>query len=226
MKLKMMVVTGLICSGILAGTASSVMADGAPQNVITGSEDGKGATSHGHINLTAGDGEGEDGSTEPTKPTIPPGETGNKGDLTLDNVAPLLFDTHKLEGKEQVYTSIVTDSNIQVTDKRGEEAGWHVQVTQTPFTDVVDNTKVLKGAKLVLPVGILEDTGNVSLSPETYSVEVNDEAATLMNATKGSGAGTWTSVFNKDQIKLTIPAGNKTGEYMSTVTWALMNAPK
>lgn len=226
MKLKMMIITGLMCSGILAGAASSVMAEETipPQNVITGSEDGKGGTSHGYINLTPGD--EDNGITEPTKPTVPPGGTGNEGILTLDNVAPLLFDTHKLEGKEQVYTSVVTDSNIQVTDKRGEEAGWHVQVTQTPFVDKIDATKVLKGAKLILPVGTLEDIGNVSLAPNVREVEVNTEASILMNAVEGSGAGTWTNVFDKDEIKLTIPAGNKTGEYMSTVTWSLMDAPE
>lgn len=225
MKLKMMVVTGLMCSGILTGAASSVMADETvpPQNIVTGSEDGKGGTSRGYIKLTPGD--EDEGETPPTKPTVPPGGTGNKGVLTLDNVAPLLFNSHKLEGKEQVYTSVVVDSNIQVTDKRGEEAGWHVQVTQTPFVDMVDATKVLKGAKLILPVGTLEETGNVSLAPEVRGVEVNAVASVLMNAAKGSGAGTWTNIFDKDEIKLTVPAGNKTGEYMSTVTWALVDAP-
>ncbi|MEG0781566.1 WxL domain-containing protein, partial [Carnobacterium sp.] len=38
--------------------------------------------------------------------------------------------------------------------------------------------------------------------------------------------GTWTNFFDKDEIKLTVPAGNKKGEYMSTVTWTLMDAPK
>ncbi len=231
MKIKMMMVTGLICGGALLGTATSVFAEEGsepgktPQEEVTGSEDGKGGTSHGYINLTPGDDEDEE-PTEPILPTDPPGGTGNEGILTLDNVAPLLFDIHKLEGKEQVYTSVVDNSNIQVTDKRGDEAGWNVQVSQTEFIDVTDKKKVLKGAKLVLPVGKLSTAGtNVSLEPIANSVEVNDKPAVLMNAKKDTGAGTWTDVFNKDEIELTVPAGNKTGEYMSTVTWALMDAP-
>lgn len=219
MKLKMMIVTGLIGSIVLAGSASA-----AEKDEVKGSVDGKGGESHGYIKLTPGDSEG--GVTDPTEPTDPPGGTGNEGDLTLDNIAPLLFDTHKLEGKEQVYTSVVTNSNIQVTDKRGEEAGWNVQVSQTAFVDKVDATKILKGTKLILPVGRLKDLGNVSLAPELRSVEVNTNPAILMNAVKGSGAGTWTNIFNKDDIKLTVPAGNKKGEYMSTVTWTLMDAPE
>ena len=221
MKLKTMTMLGLMGSGMLLG-ASTVLA--APQDVVTGSEDGKGGTSHGYINLTPGD--SDTGKTDPTDPTDPSGETGNEGILTIDHVVPLLFSSHKLEGKEQIYTSVVDRPNVQVTDKRGEEAGWNVQVSQTAFVDQTDATKTLKGAKLVLPVGTLKDVGNVSLAPELYAVEVNDAPATFMNAKTGSGAGTWTNFFDKDEIKLTVPAGNKKGEYMSTVTWTLMDAPK
>ena len=218
MKLKTMTLLGLFGSSMLVGVSTVVAA---PQDVVTGSEDGKGGTSHGYINLTPGD--SDTGKTDPTDPS---GETGNEGILTIDHVVPLLFSSHKLEGKEQIYTSVVDRPNVQVTDKRGEEAGWNVQVSQTAFVDQKDATKTLKGAKLVLPVGTLKDVGNVSLAPELYAVEVNDAPATFMNAKTGSGAGTWTNFFDKDEIKLTVPAGNKKGEYMSTVAWTLMDAPK
>ncbi|WP_257963779.1 WxL domain-containing protein, partial [Carnobacterium maltaromaticum] len=123
MKLKAMTVVGLIGSSMLVGTSTSTAA---PQDVVTGSEDGKGGTSHGYINLTPGD--SDTGKTDPTDPS---GETGNEGILTIDHVVPLLFSSHKLEGKEQIYTSVVENPNVQVTDKRGEEAGWNVQVSQT-----------------------------------------------------------------------------------------------
>lgn len=219
MKLKSIIVVGLFGSMMLVGSVSA-----APQDEVTGNENGKVGTSHGYVNLTPGD--TDKGATKPTQPTIPSGETKNEGILTIDNVAPLLFDTHKLEGKEQVYTSIVDNSNIQVTDKRGEEAGWNVQVSQTAFVDKEDATKILKGTKLILPLGTFQELGNVSLAPELRSVEVNENPAILMNAAKGSGAGTWTNIFNKDEVKLMVPAGNKAGEYMSTVTWILMDAPE
>lgn len=222
MKLKTMTMIGLIGGSMFFGAS---VTNAAPQDEVTGSEDGKGGTSHGYINLTPGD--TDTGKTDPIEPTNPPGGTGNEGVLTLDNVAPLLFSTHKLDGKEQVYTSVVENSNIQVTDKRGEEAGWNVQVSQTAFKDTTDATKILKGAKLILPAGVVKaDEGNVSLAPTVRSVEVNSDLAVLMNAATGSGAGTWRTVFDKDEVKLTVPAGNKKGEYMSTVTWTLMDAPE
>lgn len=222
MKVKTMTILGLIGSGMLIGATS---ASAAIEDEIIGSSDGKGGTSHGYINLTPGK---DDGVTNPVEPTVPPGGTVNKGVLTLDNIAPLLFSTHKLDGKKQVYTSVVENSNIQVSDKRGEEAGWHVQVSQTPFIDKVDNTKVLKGTTLVLPAGVVKaaDSDNVSLAPTVSSVEVNADLATLMSSAKGTGAGTWLTVFDKNEVKLTVAAGNKKGEYMSIVTWALMDAPK
>lgn len=222
MKLKTVTMIGLIGGSMFVGAS---VTNAAPQDEVTGSEDGKGGTSHGYINLTPGD--TDTGKTDPIEPTNPPGGTGNEGVLTLDNVAPLLFSTHKLDGKEQVYTSVVENSNIQVTDKRGEEAGWNVQVSQTAFKDTTDATKILKGAKLILPAGVVKaDEGNVSLAPTVRSVEVNSDLAVLMNAATGSGAGTWRTVFDKDEVKLTVPAGNKKGEYMSTVTWTLMDAPE
>ncbi|CAD5901674.1 LPXTG-motif cell wall anchor domain protein [Carnobacterium maltaromaticum] len=223
MKLKTMTMLGLMGTGMLVGTSIANAAE--PQDEVKGSADGKGGTSHGYINLVPGD--TDTGKTDPEEPTVPPGGTGNEGILTLDNIAPLLFSTHKLDGKEQTYTSVVENSNIQVTDKRGEEEGWHVQVSQTPFVDKVDKTKVLKGTRLTLPAGVVKsDVGNVSLAPTVSSVEVNGDLATLMSAAKGSGAGTWRTVFNKDEVKLTVAAGNKKGEYMSTVTWTLSDAPK
>lgn len=220
--LKRRIVVGLISASFLF---SSTLVSAAPEDTIIGSENGKGGTSHGYIKLTPGDNVVD--PTKPIKPTNPPGGTGNVGTLTVDNVAPLLFDAHKLEGKERVYTSVVKDSNVQVTDNRGEETGWNLQVSQTPFTDIVDSTKKLKGAKLELPIGVIETAGtNVSLSPTVLAVEVNETPSVLMNALAGSGAGTWTSVFNQDEIKLTVPAGNRNGEYRSTVTWSLLDAPK
>lgn len=223
MKLNKIIAGALISGGILFGMGNSVLA--ATQDEIKGSEDGKSGTSHGYIKLTPGD--TSTGPTEPTKPTVPPGGTGNVGSLTIDNIAPLLFDTHQLEGKEQVYTSTVVDANVQVTDKRGEEEGWTLQISQTPFIDVEDDTKVLKGTKLTLPLGVLETVGvNVSKAPVVNAVEVNEAPSILMSAAAGSGAGTWVNTFDKDEIKLTVPAGNKNGEYMSTVTWSLTDAPK
>lgn len=223
MNSKKLIITGLISTSFLFSAGTIGFA--APEDTIKGSVDGKGGTSHGYIKLTPGD--IAEGPTTPIKPTVPPGGTGNTGSLTIDNVAPLLFDKHKLEGKEKVYTSVVADSNVQVTDKRGEEAGWNLQVSQTAFKDSTDATKILKGAKLILPVGAIETAGtNVSLSPIVSEVELNETPTVLMHALAGSGAGTWTSVFNKDEIKLTVPAGNKNGEYLSTITWTLIDAPK
>ncbi|MCC4313414.1 LPXTG cell wall anchor domain-containing protein, partial [Carnobacterium maltaromaticum] len=60
MKLKTMTMLGLIGSGMLLGASTSTAA---PQDVVTGSEDGKGGTSHGYINLTPGD--SDTGKTDP-----------------------------------------------------------------------------------------------------------------------------------------------------------------
>ncbi|WP_317913454.1 WxL domain-containing protein [Carnobacterium maltaromaticum] len=217
MKLKTLFLTSLLCGSVITGIASPALA-------IEGSADGKGAKSTAEIELIPGD---TDVVTPPTNPTTPPGDIGNKGPLTIDYVTPLLFKTQKLDGKEQVYVSTVDDANVQVTDKRGEEAGWTLRVSKTPFTDTTDATKVLKGAKLILPVGTLTQAlTSVSVAPLLNSLEIKEDPATLMVAKTGAGAGTWTNVFKKEEVTLTVPAGNKVGEYVSTITWSLLDAPE
>lgn len=47
-----------------------------------------------------------------------------------------------------------------------------------------------------------------------------------MAANKNNGLGTWMDKFNASEVKLTVPAGNLAGEYVSTLTWSLLDAPK
>ncbi|CAD5898794.1 conserved exported hypothetical protein [Carnobacterium maltaromaticum] len=237
------IIAGLLLTTVALTSIGTVSA--VDPNEVTGTPDGKGGKSHGYVKLEAGDGEGEEGGggvTEPAKPTDPSGETGNEGVLTIDHVAILNFGSQKLSGKKVVYSNIVgavNSPNVQVTDKRGTEEGWRVMVSQTPFVDVTPNKggKEL-AAQLTLPAGTIEsvDASNVSLPPVSSEVvEVNASPSLLMKAspgvetpgvpTKGQGAGTWINSLPEAEIKLAIPAGNTVGEYISTMTWSLMDAP-
>lgn len=234
-------IAGLMLATVALTSLGTVSA--APNNTVTGTEDGKGATSHGYVKLLKGDDESEEeggGETPPAKPTDPDGGTGNKGVLTIDNVAVLNFGIQKLSGSRVVYTNLVsetnpTDPNVQVTDKRGTEEGWRVMVSQTPFTDITEGgTGKVLAAQLTLPAGTIEpvDATNVSQPPVSSEIlELNTSPALLMKASmadgaaQGQGAGSWTNTLPADEIKLTIPAGNTVGEYISTMTWSLMDAP-
>lgn len=198
------------------------------QNEVIGTDGGKGAVSHGYVKLTPGD--QETGPTAPIEPSIPGGATGNEGPLTIDNASPLLFGENKIEGGKMVFTTTTQNPNVQVTDKRGEGQGWNLQVKTADFIDQVDAKKILKGAELSLPVGTATPAaGNISVAPTVNAVvlsSTNAKAQTIMAAAKNNGLGTWVDKFDASQVKLTVPAGNLVGEYVSTLTWSLLDAPK
>ncbi|WP_207696039.1 hypothetical protein DOK67_0000597 [Enterococcus sp. DIV0212c] len=170
--------------------------------------------------------------TDPIDPEDPenPGEggTGQIGNLTIDMITNLDFGTFKLTSKETTVTpnkDKTKNPMTQVTDKRGTGAGWTLDVAMSEFKS--KDKKTLKGAKLTIPKGELK-TNNVdkAFAPENFEVSVNDEAQTIMTAAKDKGLGTWANSYSKEETKLTIPAGNFAGEYGSTLTWTLSNAPK
>ncbi|MGM0838270.1 MAG: WxL domain-containing protein [Bacillota bacterium] len=229
MSIKKALIKGLVPSAALMLFATSTFAAIDP-TTVTGSENGLGATSHGHITITPGD--ETTGPTDPIFPSEPGGETGNEGSLTIDNVSPLEFDSHQLASGVVEYTTTTTNPNVQVTDKRGTGVGWTLQVATSPFTDQTDETKILKGAMITLPIGTAEtNPGNVSPAPELREVQLGTDsgtssAQTLMRADVDTGLGTWVDKFDPSSVKISVPSGNLAGDYVSTLTWSLVDAPQ
>ena len=164
---------------------------------VVGSEDGKGATSVAHVKLNPAT-----GPPDPIEPSEPGGETGNEGPLTIDNVTPLGFGEHELNGGKVEYTTTSTSPNVQVTDNRGEGQGWTLQVTSTSFQDVNGNKKILKGAVVSLPKGTIKTTaGNVSGEPTPKAVALDIDSPIIqiiMPAEQHKGMGTWVDSFAQD----------------------------
>jgi len=117
MKIKKVLIEGIALSAAFLIFVTPTFASKIDPSKVTGSSDGKGATSYGHIKVTPGD--ETTGPTDPIEPSEPGGETGNKGSLTIDNVSPLEFDTHQLSGGAVEYTTTTQNPNVQVTDIRG-----------------------------------------------------------------------------------------------------------
>lgn len=177
--------------------------------------------------LEAGD---PDTVTPPIEPTVPGGETGNTGVLTIDNLTPFSFDKHKVSGGTEIYSMTATSANIQVTDKRGTGAGWQLKVTASEFKDKTEATKVLKGAQIKIPKGTTKSTeSNTSAAPLTNAVTLDAvpaaTAAVLFQAEKNQGMGSWVDILDPTEVKLVVPGGNFTGEYTSTLTWVLGDTP-
>ncbi|MGG5357545.1 MULTISPECIES: WxL domain-containing protein [unclassified Enterococcus] len=155
------------------------------------------------------------------------GGTGENGELRIDYV-PTAFDfgETEIEWKERSINAVGTnDQWVQVADERTNATGWKLQAAATDF---IANDDRLTGAYLTIPAGDLYNRRTTStLNPAGLSSQ-GDVALSTSPTTIFSGAGEnskdeSTYVWQQDQVKLTIPAGQgKVGRnYQATITWTL-----
>ncbi|MCO6018971.1 hypothetical protein CKN86_02925 [Carnobacterium divergens] len=161
---------------------------------------------------------------------LPP--TGNKGPLSLDTVSSFNFQTKKLgaESKALLEATPVlgTKLGLQVTDERGEDLGWNLKVSATPFK-TEDDTLELKGAVMTIPEGALTTKEGVDplLTPTAFKVALSPTPTSIMKASTTQGRSTWVNSFEAkgEKVTLAVPSGNKVATYSSTITWSLEDAP-
>ncbi|WP_163654571.1 WxL domain-containing protein [Listeria sp. PSOL-1] len=161
------------------------------------------------------------------------------GALTLDHISKLSFGNQKTSGSSQVYYATLDEKDgksvpnfVQVTDKRGSNAGWHLTVTQD--AQFANGTNVLTGAVLKLDKGILisEDDGLAPTINQAISLTPG-VASDVINAKSEQGTGIWVGSFGSDNatgekaISLTVPGKTKKvkGEYSASLTWNLTDSP-
>lgn len=172
--------------------------------------------------------------TDPENPNPDPGNpgTGNKGPLTIDYVSSIEFGKQEIKEKEAIYNAKTEHPYVQVTDRRGTGAGWTLKASIDEFNNE-DQTKVLKGAELLLKNGDVKSTsGNVSEKPQGYDVALNKDLKVIMQAEADQGMGTWIDVFsgtkdNNENVQLKVPAGSAKADqtYSSIIHWELTDAP-
>lgn len=181
---------------------------------------------------------------KPITPTDPGHENPSAGPLSIDYVSNIKFGEQKTTGTDATYYASldkVTDSTgkevevpdfVQVTDKRGSNAGWHLSVTED--TQFKNGNDTLDGALITMKNGTLS-TPNDGDAP-TASTEINlvpGTASDVIDATVNKGTGTWLDRFGKDNpaakqsISMFVPGKTKKvqGEYKTTLTWTLTDSP-
>ncbi|ELB61621.1 hypothetical protein OKS_03414 [Enterococcus faecium EnGen0047] len=216
---KTILATLLISTTILAGTVA-VHADD-----LSGKSTAK-------IGLTKQDPDNPVGPIDPIDPDDnPPSNdpTGNTGDLRIDYISNIDFGTQTISGKTETYIAekpaSLTES--QVSDLRGTDAGWHLQVNyDTEKPGFTSEDKTLSGAELTLPSGTAKSVAdNKATPPATSEVVVNDAAQNIMTAAANTGLGTWADEMDTANVSLKVPSGNLVGDYTATLVWTLSDAP-
>ena len=167
------------------------------------------------------DQDGEDNSNEPT---------GNTGALRIDYISNIDFGTQKISSDTKRYFAVSPANYVesQVSDLRGNGAGWNLQVSydsENPGFFNADGTE-LAGAELSLPAGTAKSVAdNQSQPAETFAVKVNKEAQNIMTAAVKAGLGTWEDQMKATSVSLKVPSGNLAGSYSATLVWTLTDAP-
>lgn len=153
--------------------------------------------------------------------------TGESGTLRIDYV-PTAFDfgETEIEWKERTLNAVGTnDQWIQVADERANATGWKLQAEATEFSA---NDDRLNGAYLTIPAGDLYNRRTTStLNPAGLTsqgdVSLNSSPTTIFSGDGENSKDESTYVWQQDQVKLSIPAGQgKAGRiYQAVVTWTL-----
>jgi len=176
----------------------------------------------------------EEGTNGSTEAGIPGNEQTNdvtaniiNGDLLLDPVTVDSFGDIPLTTDASVNYASIT-SPLTVTDNRGTQEGWTLNVSATPFASA-DHT---------LPAGslTLEGVESVTATSTTPGIApsntlsattvIDDGSVVVAEALNGEGAGVFEIAFPQDALALTVDSSTaKIGNYNSTVTWTLASTP-
>lgn len=186
---------------------------------------------------------------EPVNPVDPvdpekPIDPGTAGPLSIDYASSLYFGEQKISTVDKVYTAdaqplsdATTRPNyVQVTDKRGGENGWTLQVKQDgQFVTADDNELV--GASITFANGEAV-TGSASAIPSILTAgfslvpDGTGAAQVVMSAKAGEGAGTHLYRAGDDATKassISLSVPGKTIKYQDTyttsLTWTLTDVP-
>ncbi|WP_291293521.1 WxL domain-containing protein [Enterococcus sp.] len=202
----------------------------------------------------------------PVDPTDPEGPTpGTNGPLSIDYASSLDFGVNKISNRNETYyaraqtylnddgtvATLKTANYVQVTDNRGNNAGWRLTVKQNgQFKNEHTLHQELTGSVISLTnptvksnaVGVTEPTPT-----QTITLDANGSESVVMTAAVGSGAGTWvdawgsvetvTELDSNDQevesaitkaIALTVPGSTPKDavSYKTTLTWTLADTPE
>lgn len=187
------------------------------------------------------------GPEDPTTPDKKP-EQGTAGPLSIDYASSLDFDIQKITSTDQFYkakpqkfsnrTKPEGPNYVQVTDGRGSDAGWTLQVKQnSQFKSTKD--KVLTGAEIRFKNGQV-NTASASPKPSivrpSFELKFNEDgtgvAQNIMSAKTDEGSGTYVLAFGdddsaKNSIELFVPGSTTkyADKYTTSITWTLTDVP-
>lgn len=196
----------------------------------------------------------------PVDPTDPSGpKPGTDGPLSIDYASSLDFGVNKITNKDEVYyaraqkyagTKPATSNYVQVSDNRGNNAGWTLKVKQNgqfKATSTLNDTLTGSEVKLVNPTVASNSTAVFPAAAATIQLDPAGTESLVMSANANQGAGTYVerwgtaeTVKEKDRnnaevdvdvnkaITLSVPGSTPKDavKYSTKLTWNLSDVPE
>ncbi|MBC1475216.1 WxL domain-containing protein [Listeria grandensis] len=211
-------------------------------------------TSKSDITFTTDDGTTPTTPTDPTNPgtevtpTDPDKPVPTTGPLRIDYISNIHFGVQMMSGSDITYKAKYDEvlisggakkyvpTYVQVTDNRGSNTGWKLQVSNDQFAA---GTNELTGAVLTFKDARLNST-NLAKPDNVEAVVLtgNGMNQEVINAPEDTGMGVWTNAFGtvtgQDEtsenasVTLKIPGITKkvaNSQYVTTLTWTLTDTP-
>lgn len=204
--------------------------------------------------------------TDPTKPPVTPVDPtdpngpnpGTAGPLSIDYASSIDFGLNEISNEDKVYYANPqtysgdvddTANYVQVTDRRGTNAGWSLSVKQNgQFKNDTTQNKELTGSKISLVAGTVTSPTTNAVFPTTTVAELDptgEATSPILSAAKTQGSGTFANSFGElETVKITVADEEKdviknTGislavpgntpkdavDYTTSLTWILTDAP-
>lgn len=150
----------------------------------------------------------------------PTNVTVTGGNLTLTGGAPGDFAGVTLDGTAK--STAATMASFQVKDFRGNNAGWHVDVSATQFREYAGGAYVTGGesiptGSLTLSAPTVSPTGPTITSGAPYTID-GGTAVKVASANGAGRAARGTFTFSATSLSLTVPANQTATSYRSDVT--------
>ncbi|WP_220132334.1 WxL domain-containing protein [Listeria rustica] len=224
----------------------------APNNTIAKAAEIGTLDSTGSVVFKAQDSSDNNNPVDPLNPDTPvdPDSTdpGTGGPLSIDYASSFDFGTQTISGETKTYTAkldqmtvdgskVDVPNNVQVTDNRGNNAGWQLTVAENgQLTD--GSSRALDGAAITITKAsaVTRSDSDIPAPTVATSITLNPDgtAAMVMNAEAEEGMGHWVDNFGADNteaadaVTLNVPgksAKYSDSAYTTSLTWTLSDTP-
>lgn len=180
---------------------------------------------------------------DPVDPTDPEGPNpGTPGPLSIDYASSFQFGSQEITSTDKTYTAAPQTYDgsdkqgpnyVQVTDNRGTESGWSLQVVQNDQFKT-DSGQELRGAEIRVSnaaINTISQSPNPSTVRDSFSL-TPESVENVVSAHVEEGAGTYvyhfgTSETAAESVELFVPGASTkyADSYTTTLTWTLSDTP-